>query len=131
MGSPSPGDTARIDQWLWAVRLFKSRSLAAEAVRSGRVRIDGQAVKAARPVGAGDEITVRKGPITYRYRVLRPLSKRVGAPLVPEYCADVTPAEERDKLDAMRNLPTAFRERGSGRPTKRERRDLDRFRDAD
>lgn len=123
--TPSPIGQSRVDRWLWAVRLFKTRSQAAEAVRTGRVRMDGKTVKASRLVQAGDEVSLRKGPVTYRYRVIQALEKRVGAPLVVQYMEDITPQEERDKLLTIRTMPTAFRERGTGRPTKRERREID------
>jgi ribosome-associated heat shock protein Hsp15 len=125
--TPSPIGQCRVDRWLWAVRLFKTRSQAAEAIRSGRVRMGGKAIKASRLLQAGDTLSLRKGAITFRYRVIQPLEKRVGAPMVIQYLEDITPQEERDKLLTIKSMPTAFRERGSGRPTKRERRELDQF----
>jgi ribosome-associated heat shock protein Hsp15 len=122
-------EKARIDKWLWAVRLFKTRRLAAEACKSGRIKMAGTAVKAARTITAGDEFTVRKGPVVYHYRVLQPLEKRVGAPLVADYLEDITPASELEKLQAIKSMPTAFGARGEGRPTKKKRRDIDRWRD--
>ena len=124
-------EKARIDKWLWAVRLFKTRSLAAEACKSGRVKMAGIAIKAARSIKAGDVVTVRKGPVVYHYQVLQALEKRVGAPLVPEYLVDQTPASELEKLEAIKQLPTAFGARGEGRPTKKKRRDIDRWHDGE
>lgn len=120
-------EKCRIDKWLWAVRIYKTRSLAAESVASGKVRIDDETVKPAHQVVAGKVVKVRKGLVTYHYRVLDVLDKRVGAALVSQYYADITPQEELDKLDINKSLPTAFRERGTGRPTKKERRDLDEW----
>lgn len=119
----------RIDTWLWAVRLFKSRSRAAEAIKAGRVRIGGQPVKASRHVHQGEEITIRKGVVQLQFRVLGILHRRVSAPLAKTCCDDITPEEEKQKLLAPDLLPPAFRPRGSGRPTKKERRALDDFND--
>lgn len=115
----------RIDKWLWAVRLFKTRSLAAEAVASGKVRVSDEPVKPAFHITVGKVVKVRRGLVTYQYQVTGLLDKRVGAPLAAQYYTDITPPEELDKLDINKSLPTAFREKGSGRPTKKERRDLD------
>jgi ribosome-associated heat shock protein Hsp15 len=103
--------------------------VAAEAVRSGRVRIGGHPVKASRLIGPGECLDVRKGIITNRYRVLQPLEKRVSAKLVPEYLEDITPEEELAKMRLHKEMPTAFRKPGRGRPTKRERREIDRWHD--
>jgi ribosome-associated heat shock protein Hsp15 len=120
-------EKTRIDKWLWAVRLFKTRSLAAEAVQSGKVRVEGESVKPSFQLTAGKTITVRKGLVTYTYKVKGILSKRVGAPLAQEKYDDLTPQEELDKLDVNTYMPSAFRPRGTGRPTKKERRDLDQL----
>ena len=119
----------RVDQWLWAVRLYKSRSLVSEACRTGRVRIDGTALKASRLLVGGETLIVRKGMVMHRYRVLQILDKRVGAPLVSKYLEDQTPQEELDKLLPLKNIPMAQRSRGLGRPTKKDRRDMDQWRD--
>lgn len=122
-----PGNVtkARIDKWLWAVRLFKTRNLAAEAVKAGKVKINGESVKPAFEVYPGLVITVPKGVVKYQYRVLNAIEKRVGAPLVKDHCEDITPEEEKMKLTTIEFMPAAFREKGTGRPTKKERRDLD------
>lgn len=121
----------RIDKYIWSVRIYKTRSKATEACRKGRVLIDGEAVKAARTLQEGDVFEVRKNPVTYKYRVKALLPSRVGAKLVPDYLEDITPEEELWKLEATKISPYAKRERGSGRPTKKERRDMERFREAD
>ncbi len=116
---------ARIDKWLWAVRLFKTRSLAAEAVKAGKVKVNGEAVKPAFEVYPGIVVTIPRGVIKYQYRVIHAIEKRVSAPLVKEHCEDITPEEERLKGTVLEYMPAAFREKGTGRPTKKERRDLD------
>lgn len=128
MDVSSSSSTCRVDQWLWSVRLYKSRSLATEACKSGKVRIDGQALKPSRLLHGGELLEVRKGMVQHRYRVIRPLEKRVGAALVAAYLEDLTPQEELDKLLPLKSHPVAYRERGTGRPTKKERRDIDEWR---
>ncbi|HMU68717.1 MAG TPA: RNA-binding S4 domain-containing protein [Chitinophagales bacterium] len=115
----------RIDKWLWAVRLYKTRSLATEAVKNGKVKVNGDSVKPSFEVFPGLILTIPKGVVKYQYKVLAPLERRVGAPLVKDYMEDVTPEEEKMKLTTLEFMPTAFREKGTGRPTKKERRDLD------
>jgi ribosome-associated heat shock protein Hsp15 len=117
----------RIDKYLWAVRIFKTRALASEACKKGRVMISEMSVKPSRTVVPGDIITVRKAPVNYAYKVLDPIQKRVGAKLVDQYMADVTPQEELDKL-TMKDDFYISRDRGAGRPTKKERRLLDNLR---
>ncbi|MBL9174688.1 MAG: RNA-binding S4 domain-containing protein [Verrucomicrobiales bacterium] len=116
----------RLDQWLWSVRLYRTRTLAANAVRDGEVRIDGQTVKPARSVVAGLVITAVTGRITRTYRVLGFPDHRVGAPGVPAFAEDLTPAPPAGGPDAQIPRPM-FRPRGFGRPTKRDRRVLERF----
>ncbi len=116
----------RIDKFLWCVRLFKTRSIAIEECKKGRVTVAGQQVKPAFPVSPGMTISVRKPPVTYTYTVMGLPASRVGAPLVINYITDITPPEEKDKLLAGK-MADGFRPRGSGRPTKRERRELDDF----
>jgi ribosome-associated heat shock protein Hsp15 len=118
---------ARLDKWLWAVRLFKSRSLATDACRAGSVEISGQPAKPAREVHAGEVVTVRQGIILRTLRVLGVPRSRVGAKLVPEFCTDLTPASEFEKLREQRLQHVLAREKGSGRPTKRDRRVIDRL----
>ncbi len=116
----------RIDKFLWSVRVFATRSLATEECKKGRVTIGGIAVKAARVVKAGEIILVRKNPVTYSYRVLELLGKRVGAKLVNQYIEDLTPPEELLKLDPDHGGSLFTRDRGAGRPTKKDRRDIGR-----
>jgi ribosome-associated heat shock protein Hsp15 len=116
----------RIDKFLWSVRLFKTRSTASEACRKGRVLIAGLPVKPSRNVTAGEIITLRRMPVIYRYRVIEPVSNRVSAKIVSNYIEDLTPEEEKVKLLAARSPGVfGFRTRGSGRPTKKERRVID------
>jgi ribosome-associated heat shock protein Hsp15 len=114
----------RLDKWLWAVRAFKTRSQAAEACRLGRVQIAGQPVKPARDVRVGEVITVKQSEITRSLRVLHWLEHRVGAALVKNYLEDLTPPAEYQKRREPDFRPFAFRPKGAGRPTKKERRSL-------
>ncbi len=118
------GKTVRIDKYLWAVRVFKTRTLASEACRKGKVSVDDMPAKASRMVGAGDVIEVKKMPVVYSYRVLDPIEKRVGAKIVENYVENITPEEELQKLE-MKDDFFIKRDRGTGRPTKKERRILD------
>ncbi len=121
----------RVDKWLWAVRIFKTRSKATDACKSGRVTMDGKLVKASRMVSAGDIIDVRKENYNLKFEVKEVLEKRVGAKLVENYMIDLTPEEEYHKFDAIKGGHFEYRDRGVGRPTKRERREIDRFKDLD
>ena len=121
----------RIDKWLWSVRLFKTRSIAAEACKKGRVSIDGIAVKPSRMVKPGDVVQVRKNPILFSYRVLALPPSRVGAKLVSEYMENVTTADQLELIELGRVAAKHARARGSGRPTKKERRELDEFFDSE
>lgn len=114
----------RIDKYLWAVRIFKTRALAAEACKKGKVLVDDMPAKAARGVTSGDVIRVKKMPVIYAYRVKEPIEKRVGAKIVHMHVEDITPQEELDKL-IMQDDFYIKRDRGAGRPTKKERRLLD------
>lgn len=114
-----------MDKYLWAVRIFKTRSDAADAVRNNRVTVNNSYAKPSREVKIGDIIAVRRQAVTYQYKVLDLVSSRQGAKLVPNYCLDITPQEELDKLNAPRETNFVFRDRGTGRPTKKERRELD------
>ncbi|MCH5329730.1 MAG: RNA-binding S4 domain-containing protein [Alistipes sp.] len=118
-------EEVRIDKYLWAVRIFKTRSDAAEAVRNNRVLVNDRPCKPSREVRIGDEISVKRMPAVYRYRVLEYVSSRQPAKNVAQYCLNITPQEELDKLSAPRETIFVFRERGTGRPTKKERRDID------
>jgi ribosome-associated heat shock protein Hsp15 len=120
-------DSVRIDKWLWAVRLFKTRSQASEACRGGKVKMEGQPVKPSREVSVGDVIEVQQGIIRKRIKVILPSKNRVSAKQVPDLAEDLTPAEEYEKLDMLRQLNYEKRDRGTGRPTKKERRDISRL----
>ena len=122
-------ESVRIDKWLWAVRVFKTRSDAAEACRTNRVTINGSYTKPSREVKPGDTVTVRKTIVTYTYRVLALVSSRQGAKNVPDYMEDITPAEEFSKVNVPRETIFVQRDRGMGRPTKRERREIDSLMD--
>ena len=118
---------ARIDKWMWAARIFKTRTIAAEACKKGRVLVDGAQVKASRLVKAGDVVQVKKPPVIYSFKVLQPIEKRVGAKMLPEVMDNVTSPDQYELLDMVRINGFVDRVRGSGRPTKKERRDLDEF----
>ena len=126
-------DEVRIDKFLWAIRAFKTRTEAAEACKGGKVKVAGVNAKPSRDVKEGEVIMVRKGAITYTYQVLRPTENRVGAKLVPEFALDLTPDSEKEKLHAPVETFFVTRDRGAGRPTKKERREIeelwDNFRD--
>ncbi|MCH5334501.1 MAG: RNA-binding S4 domain-containing protein [Alistipes sp.] len=119
----------RLDKYLWAVRIFKTRSDAAEAVRNNKVTVNGSAAKPSREVKIGDQIAVKRLPAIFTYKVIDLVSSRQPAKNVPSYCIDITPQSELDKLVAPRETVFVFRERGAGRPTKKERRDLDSLMD--
>jgi len=119
----------RIDKFLWSIRVFKTRTEATDACRSGRVTVNGQEAKASKEIKEGDIISVRKGSVHYQWRVLLPVGNRQGAKNVPQYAEDITPQEELDKLNAPFETIFVRRDRGTGRPTKKERRDLDRLMD--
>ena len=119
----------RLDKYLWAVRVFKTRSDAADAIRNNRVLVNDAYAKPSREVKQGDVIAVKKQPATYQYKVLELVSSRQGAKNVPQYCLNITPQEELDKLTIPRETVFVFRERGTGRPTKKERREIDALMD--
>ena len=120
-------EDVRIDKWLWAVRLYKTRSQAAEACRAGKVKLGGVPVKSSHDVKVGEvyEITIEQLHKVVEVRAL--LGNRVGAKLVPDFMNDLTPAEEYERIQMIRQYNFERRDRGTGRPTKRERRDLDEF----
>lgn len=120
-------DVARIDKWLWAARIFKTRSIAADACKNGRVMIDGSNVKPSRVVKAGQTVSVRKSPVTYSFKVLKPIEQRVGAKLIPEIYENVTSVDQYELLEMNRISGFVNRARGTGRPTKKDRRSLDAF----
>lgn len=117
----------RIDKWLWCVRIFKTRALATDACRAGSVDVGGQVVKPARDVRAGEVIAVRQGLMTRTFVVRAIPAARMGAKRVVEFCEDRTPPEEFEKVRESRVQQILARAKGSGRPTKRDRRELDRF----
>lgn len=117
--------TVRLDKWLWAVRIYKTRSDAADACRNNKVLVNDAYAKPSRDIKPGDRVTVKKMPVTYSYRVLAPVSSRQPAAKVPEYAENITPPDELDKLNVPRLTIFVQRDRGTGRPTKRERREID------
>ena len=119
----------RLDQWLWAVRVYKSRSLAAEAIKGGLVKVNGERSKPAHEPKPGEMITARVGVMTRTVRFLAAPKSRVGAKLVADFAKDLTPPEERAKRPPPNLLPPGFRPKGTGRPTKRERRVIDDLHD--
>ncbi|MBO5664156.1 MAG: RNA-binding S4 domain-containing protein [Bacteroidales bacterium] len=121
----------RIDKWLWAVRLYKTRSIAAEACKKGHVSMNGVNLKPARTIKVGDVVQVRKSPITLSLKVLQAIENRVSAKLVPEMLQDVTPPEQYELLEMSKMSGFVDRAKGTGRPTKKERRSLDSFFDAE
>lgn len=118
---------ARLDKWLWAARIYKTRTLAADACKNGRITINGAQAKPSRAVKAGDEIGVKKPPVTYTFRVLSPIEKRVGAKLLPEILENITSPEQYEMLEMSRISGFVGRAKGTGRPTKKDRRALDDF----
>ncbi|GAT63267.1 RNA-binding S4 domain-containing protein [Paludibacter jiangxiensis] len=120
---------ARIDKWLWAMRLFKTRTIAAEACKKGRVMILQTAVKPSRNIKVGDVIQVKRSPVVYSFKVLALTENRLGAKLVPEYMENVTTADQLELLELSKVAGFVGRDRGTGRPTKKDRRDLDAFMD--
>jgi len=119
----------RLDKYLWAIRVFKTRSEAADACRGSAIKVNGQDVKPSREIHEGDVLVVRKGPVYYSYRVLQSVDKRQPAKNVPLYVLDITPPEELEKLKQPRETLVIYRQKGTGRPTKKERRQLDEIRD--
>jgi ribosome-associated heat shock protein Hsp15 len=117
----------RIDKFLWAVRLYKTRSQATDACKNGRVIINDQPVKSSRMINQGDIFMVKKPPVIYIYKVKELLNNRVGAKLVADYLEDLTSEEELLKLEINSQIAFVKRDRGAGRPTKKERRDIDRL----
>lgn len=118
--------TVRIDKYLWAVRLFKTRSAAAEACRKGKILVNGLAVKPSKNISAGDTLNIKKMPVVFSYLIVNITQKRLPAKMVAQYCIDNTTEEEKSKLLSSKITGIfSIRDKGSGRPTKKERRDLD------
>ena len=118
---------ARIDKWLWAARIFKTRSIAADAIKNGRVTIGGMNVKPSRMVTVGEVVSVRKPPVTYSFKILKTIEQRVGAKLLPDIYENVTTPDQYELLEMNRISGFVNRQRGTGRPTKKDRRALDEF----
>lgn len=117
----------RVDKYLFAMRIYKTRSIAADACKKGRIKMNGTELKPSRSFHVGDTFTVRKGPITYTYKVLRLSENRLGAKLVPDYMQDITSPEQLEILELARLAAQSGRDRGTGRPTKKDRRDIITF----
>lgn len=124
-------DDVRIDKWLWSVRVFKTRSEAAEACKKGKVKVNSVEAKPSRDLRLNDIITVRKSPVVYTYRVVGIVSNRQPAKLVDQYAENITPQEELDKLNGNSLVITMTRDKGEGRPTKRDRRKIDDLKHGD
>lgn len=124
-----PMDEVRIDKWLWSVRIYKTRNIAIDACKAGKVKMDGHSVKPSRAVKLGDVIDISIGPLNKTIRVKQLLHNRVSAKLVIDYLEDLTPAEEYERIEFMKEFNTERRERGIGRPTKKDRRDINRIKD--
>lgn len=120
-------EQVRIDKFLWAVRLFKTRSLAADAIKRGKITISGIAVKGSRNVKKGEIIAIRIGAATRSFEIIQLAQNRMGAKLVPEHIKEVTPPDQLEIIELSRLAMTMNRRKGLGRPTKKERRDLDEF----
>lgn len=118
---------ARLDKWLWAARIYKTRTLAADACKNGRITINGAAAKPSRTVKDGDKVSVKKSPVTYTFLVKQAIEKRVGARLLPDILENITPPEQYELLEMSRISGFVDRARGTGRPTKKDRRALDDF----
>ena len=119
----------RIDKFLWSVRIYKTRSIASDECRKGRIIINDIQVKPSRSVLKNEIITVKKPPVIYSYRVIEPIENRVSAKLVEQFVEDLTPEEEKDKLNISQSIGIVYRDKGTGRPTKKERRQIDRIKD--
>jgi ribosome-associated heat shock protein Hsp15 len=120
-------EEVRIDKWLWAVRIFKTRTVASDACKKGRVMISNVSVKPSRNIRAGEIVQVRKPPVTYSFKVLALSDKRMGAKLVPQFMENVTPPDQYELLELNKISGFVDRQRGQGRPTKKERRDIDQL----
>lgn len=118
-------EEVRIDKYLWSIRVYKTRTEATDACKGGKVRVNGADTKPSKMVKEGDVIVARKGAVTYTYRILQLVDKRQGAKLVPSYAENLTPAEELEKLRAPVETFFLKRDRGAGRPTKKDRRQMD------
>ena len=120
-------EVARLDKWLWAARIFKTRSIAVDACKNGRITINGVNVKPSHMVKVGEVVAVRKPPVTYSFKILKTIEQRVGAKLLPEIYENVTTPDQYELLEMNRISGFVDRARGTGRPTKKDRRDMDAF----
>ena len=120
-------EVARIDKWHWAARIFKTRSIAADACKNGRVTIKGVNVKPSHTVKAGETVNVKKPPVTYSFKILKTIEQRVGAKFIPEIYENVTDPKQYELLEMSRISGFVDRARGTGRPTKKDRRQMDAF----
>ncbi len=120
-------ESYRVDKWLWEVRLFKTRSLATDACKAGKIKMDGINIKPAKELKAGDVISVSLNPLFKTVKVLQFPKSRLGAKLVPEYMEDLTPQEEYNRVKLIEAANSEYRQRGVGRPTKKSRRMIDRL----
>ena len=120
-------EEARIDKWLWSARIFKTRTIAADACKNGRVMVNDVQVKPSRMVKVSDKVSVRKSPVTYSFKILKTIEQRVGAKLLPEIYENVTPPDQYELLEMTRISGFVDRQRGTGRPTKKDRRQMDAF----
>jgi len=119
--------TVRADKFLWSVRIFKTRSMASEACRRGRVIINNIQARPSRIVSRNDIIIIKKLPRIYSYKVIEPVEKRIAAKMVEDFIEDITPEEEKTKLYFKNSFANGYREKGTGRPTKKERRNIDKL----
>lgn len=126
-GQNMGAETARLDKWLWAARIFKTRSVAADACKNGRVTMNGTNVKPSRMIKTGETVSVKKPPVTYSFRVLKCIEQRVGAKLLPDIYENVTDPKQYEILEMSRISGFVDRARGTGRPTKKDRRAMDAF----
>jgi ribosome-associated heat shock protein Hsp15 len=125
----SENKPVRIDKFLWSVRLYKTRSIASDECRKGRIIIDKVQAKPSRSVSKNEIIIVKKPPVNYTYRIIEPIDNRVSAKLVEQFIEDLTPPDEKAKLDVRQAAGMIFRDKGTGRPTKKERRLIDKLKD--
>ena len=123
----SKNTEARVDKWLWSARIFKTRTIAAAACKKGQITLRGAQLKPSRLIKVGDVIEVRKPPVTYSFKVLQAIERRVGAKLIPEILEDVTPPQQYELLEMGKISGFVNRAKGTGRPTKKDRRSLDEF----
>lgn len=117
----------RVDKYLFAMRIYKTRAMAADACKKGRITMNGVPLKPSRTFAIGNKFSVRKGPITFTYEILKLSENRLGAKLIPDYLRDITPPDQLELLELARLTAQSNRDRGTGRPTKKDRRDIEQF----